>query len=90
MKLVSKVIQHFVHSNIRNPKYRWALITASLFYLVSPVDILPDFVPVLGWLDDGMVVTLLATELSQFLVERRNTRQADASANATVNATVVG
>lgn len=90
MKLVSKVIQHFVHSNIRNPKYRWALITASLFYLVSPIDFVPDFMPVLGWLDDGMVVTLLATELSQFLVERRNTRKGDSSANVTVNATAIG
>jgi uncharacterized membrane protein YkvA (DUF1232 family) len=45
--------------------------------------------PVLGWLDDGMVVTLLASELSQFLIERRNARKGDATANATIDTTVV-
>lgn len=93
MKLVSKLIQQFVRNNIRNPKYRWALILGGLLYLVSPIDFAPDFMPVLGWLDDGMVVTLLASELSQFLVERRNKTTASvdsSSTHKTVNTTVVG
>jgi uncharacterized membrane protein YkvA (DUF1232 family) len=92
MKLVSKLIQQFVRNNIRNPKYRWALIVGSLLYLVSPLDFAPDFMPVLGWLDDGMVITLLASELSQFLIERRNAGKGEtvtASAQ-TVDTTVLG
>ncbi|WNI14467.1 YkvA family protein [Actinacidiphila sp. ITFR-21] len=27
----------------------------ALIYLVSPVDAIPDFIPVLGWTDDGAV-----------------------------------
>lgn len=94
MNIISKVIQHLVRNNIRNPKYRWVMIAASLLYLVSPLDFAPDFMPVLGWLDDGVVVTLLATELSQFLIERRNARKGDASSatvgTATVNTATVG
>ena len=90
MNVISKLIQHLVRNNIRHPKFRWALITAALLYLVSPIDFAPDFMPVLGWLDDGMVVTLLASELSQFLIERRNARKGDATADTTIDTTVVG
>ena len=89
MNVISKFIQHLVRNNIRNPKYRWAMIAAALLYLVSPLDFAPDFLPVLGWLDDGMVVTLLANELSQFLIERRNLRKSDAT-TATVDTAAVG
>ncbi len=30
-----------------------------LLYIVSPVDIIPDVIPVAGWLDDGWVMTRL-------------------------------
>ena len=29
-----------------------------LLYLISPLDILPDFIPILGWVDDGVVLAL--------------------------------
>ncbi len=29
-----------------------------LAYLLSPIDLVPDFVPVLGWLDDALVVVI--------------------------------
>jgi uncharacterized membrane protein YkvA (DUF1232 family) len=28
-------------------------------YIISPVDIVPDVIPILGWLDDGVVSILL-------------------------------
>jgi uncharacterized membrane protein YkvA (DUF1232 family) len=50
---------------LQNPKYRWWVVGASLIYLVSPVDLLPDVFPVVGWIDDAVVIGLLVTELSQ-------------------------
>lgn len=38
---------------------RILLILAALAYIVSPIDLIPDFVPVAGWGDD-LVVLLLA------------------------------
>jgi hypothetical protein len=35
-------------------------ILAALLYLIWPVDILPDFLPGLGWLDDLVVLGILA------------------------------
>jgi hypothetical protein len=38
---------------------RVLLILASLIYVVSPIDAVPDFIPGLGWLDDLVVVGFL-------------------------------
>jgi uncharacterized membrane protein YkvA (DUF1232 family) len=31
------------------------------FYLVNPLDILPDFIPLLGWVDDIVLVPLMVS-----------------------------
>lgn len=60
---------------VRNPKYRWFILAGSLIYLVSPFDISPDVLPIIGWLDDGLIATLLVTEVSQILLDRRNAQK---------------
>lgn len=47
------------------------MLIASLIYILSPIDALPDFVPIVGWLDDGAAALLMATEIAQMLRERR-------------------
>ncbi len=75
MKAILKLLLNWFGKNIRNSKYRWLVILGSLFYLVTPVDIAPDFLPMLGWLDDGMVVTILLSEFTDLVMEYRNRRQ---------------
>lgn len=55
---------------VRNSKYRWVIIVGTLLYLISPIDLLPDFIPLIGQIDDGIVVTLLVAELSGMLLDR--------------------
>ena len=38
---------------IRNSKYRWVIIVGTLLYLISPIDLLPDFIPLIGQIDDA-------------------------------------
>ncbi|MGB3613612.1 MAG: DUF1232 domain-containing protein [Elainellaceae cyanobacterium] len=67
----TNIVQAFYswyRSTLRHPKYRWLLIGASLLYLVSPIDIAPDIIPIIGWIDDGIVATLLVSEVSQLLM----------------------
>ena len=42
----------------RVPRRRKALLAVAIVYLASPIDLVPDFVPVAGQLDDAIVVAL--------------------------------
>lgn len=55
---------------LKHTKYRWLVILGTLLYLVSPLDISPDVFPVLGWIDDGLVVSLLISEVGQIMAEQ--------------------
>ncbi|MGL5080545.1 MAG: YkvA family protein [Microcoleaceae cyanobacterium] len=44
---------------LRNPKSRWWIILGTLVYLFSPLDISPDVLPILGQIDDVILLTLL-------------------------------
>ncbi len=47
----------------------WALsaIVFALLYVVSPVDLIPDFIPVIGYLDDAAVVSVCLKLVEQEL-----------------------
>jgi uncharacterized membrane protein YkvA (DUF1232 family) len=47
----------------RVPWWAKALLPALLLYLALPVDLIPDFIPVLGHLDDLLVVLLVVAIL---------------------------
>jgi uncharacterized membrane protein YkvA (DUF1232 family) len=42
---------------------------AALLYVISPVDVIPDVIPVLGWLDDGLIAMLLLKLAQRLLPE---------------------
>ncbi len=63
-------IYNWYRATLRNPKYRWIIIGGSLLYLFSPLDISPDLFPIVGWLDDGVIIGLLVAELSQIMMDR--------------------
>lgn len=43
-------------------------------YLISPLDLIPDFIPIAGWLDDVVVIPLLVSWLVSLLPQREPTR----------------
>ncbi|MDB9525780.1 YkvA family protein [Oscillatoria sp. CS-180] len=69
-------------ATMRHPKYRWYLIGGTLLYLISPIDIAPEFIPIIGWIDDAAIATLLFAEISQLFLERINKRDENVENNA--------
>lgn len=44
-----------------------SIIVATIIYVVSPIDAIPDLIPVLGWLDDVTIVGYALSKLSEEL-----------------------
>ena len=52
---------HAIYLAARDPRTPWqakALAFALLAYALSPIDLIPDFIPVIGYLDDLVIVPL--------------------------------
>ena len=40
---------------MRNNSFVIVVLILALLYILSPIDLIPDFIPVLGWADDLVV-----------------------------------
>jgi uncharacterized membrane protein YkvA (DUF1232 family) len=61
VELMLSLVEDFKAGRYRRVPYRSiALITFALSYLVAPVDVIPDTLPVIGEIDDAIVVALCA------------------------------
>lgn len=52
---------HAIYLAARDPRIPWyvkALALCVAGYALSPIDLIPDFIPVLGYLDDAIIVPL--------------------------------
>jgi uncharacterized membrane protein YkvA (DUF1232 family) len=47
---------YLAYRDPRVPWYAKAVAAATVAYAVSPIDLIPDFIPVLGYLDDLLIV----------------------------------
>ncbi len=47
------------------------LAIAGLLYFLDPIDIIPDFIPVIGYLDDGVVLAFVAKAIHSDLEKFR-------------------
>lgn len=50
---------YYAYQHPKTPLIAKLLITITIGYLLSPVDLIPDFIPVLGLLDDLLIVPFL-------------------------------
>jgi uncharacterized membrane protein YkvA (DUF1232 family) len=93
MKFSIESLYTWYRNVLRNPKYRWWVILGTLAYLVSPFDILPDFIPVAGQIDDVFLLTLLVSEVSGLVIEGWKARKGEVGTevpNATEGSTSSG
>jgi uncharacterized membrane protein YkvA (DUF1232 family) len=67
-------------------RYKMSFLTTlaiifGIAYIVFPFDLIPDYIPVLGWIDDGLVLYLILKRLS-FETHRYNRQKAMARRNS--------
>lgn len=56
--------------DVLNGRYKMSLFTTavvvvSILYIVFPFDLVPDYIPVLGWIDDGVLLFFLLKRLQK-------------------------
>lgn len=83
---LSGIIHNLYRKALRHSKYRWLVVLGTVFYLVNPFDLSPDVLPVLGWIDDGLIVSLLVSEMGQLMSEQLTRKRSSFSSTAPVEA----
>ena len=58
LQLIIPFIKRFLQDG-RIPLFAKVLVITGIVYLVSFIDLSPDFLPVIGWIDDLIIVPLL-------------------------------
>lgn len=93
------LVAYFAARDPRTPRLARFLALAVVAYAVSPIDLIPDFIPVIGYLDDLVIVPLgvllVLRMLSPEVLASARARAADsaqwpAGRGAVVVAVVVG
>lgn len=49
--------------------FKLIVLIAALIYVVSPIDLIPDVIPVIGWTDDVAVILWAAREMNSELLK---------------------
>lgn len=70
-KLLLAITKDYFNGNYKEvPFWSIAAIVAALLYILSPVDLIPDFIPVIGYVDDALVVgaclRMIETDLHRY------------------------
>jgi uncharacterized membrane protein YkvA (DUF1232 family) len=79
-------LHNWYRSLLQNPKYRWWVVGASLVYLVSPIDLAPDFIPFIGLIDDTLIISMLVSEVASIAkakLQAQNTRTTKSNPDVT-------
>ncbi|MCU0424745.1 MAG: YkvA family protein [Candidatus Kapabacteria bacterium] len=72
-----------LYSMLRDKEFAMAwssktMIIAGLLYFISPIDLLPDYIPVLGYIDDAFVISIvmnaIASEIERFQEHKAETQ----------------
>jgi uncharacterized membrane protein YkvA (DUF1232 family) len=61
------MIKEFLRALRQAPLHVKLLTVLGLLYLASPVDLIPDFIPVIGQADDVIIAGLLLKLLTKYL-----------------------
>ena len=73
---IKKNIKNYIHlakrlkNDKRIPKISRILLGLAIAYFFIPIDIIPDFIPVIGHLDDAIIISTLLYLAVKFIPEK--------------------
>jgi uncharacterized membrane protein YkvA (DUF1232 family) len=66
----------FALTDPTTPTWAKAILAAAIAYVLCPIDAVPDFIPVLGWVDDLSVLSAAITGSARFCITEEHRRRA--------------
>lgn len=69
------------------PVHLKALMLLVPAYLLSPIDLIPDFIPLLGWVDDFVIVPLLVSWIFKLLPQPAPVRERRSKGDTVIDGT---
>lgn len=70
VKLMIALVRDYRNGTYRQiPWYALSAIVAALLYVLSPVDLIPDVIPILGYTDDALMLSVCLLLVEQQLAE---------------------
>lgn len=80
LKLVTRMVTNTVNGNYKDmPWQTLVMIVGGLLYFIAPLDALPDFIPVAGYLDDATILVWLGKCFREDLENYKTWEQANFS-----------
>ncbi len=70
--MISLIRDYFNGSYRRLPVNTLVWLVAALIYFVSPVDVIPDIIPVIGFLDDAGVIAMVFSNFNRDITAYKN------------------
>ena len=68
--IIKALILYYALQDPDTPAWAKAVIVGALSYLISPLDLIPDFKPVVGYADDAMVLAKAAAIVAMHVKDR--------------------
>lgn len=88
MKFAIPSLYTWYRNLLRNSKYRWLVILGTLIYFFSPIDIIPDVFPIVGQIDDVVILSVLISELSGLAIASWQARKGNNSPTTETTETI--
>ena len=71
VRVLYALFKDTVNGNFKMPPASVAMIGGGLLYFILPADLVPDFIPVIGYLDDLAVLTTIMNSLKKEICDYR-------------------
>lgn len=72
-KVLYSLLKDYKNGSYREiSKKSMLIIIGGLLYLVNPADVIPDFVPLIGFLDDATLIGLIFKQLNEELTKYKS------------------